>query len=143
MAKIPDNLLFTRTHQWVKMDGGVATVGLTDFAQEQLGEIVYVELSWDEGLVGKQLTAVKYDAKGEPASDPISGVSVESQKAVGDVYAPISGEVVAVNEDLKDAPESINSDPYGKGWLFKIKASAWDGEKGSLLTPAKYKEIAQ
>ncbi|MEX2684512.1 MAG: glycine cleavage system protein H [Candidatus Sigynarchaeota archaeon] len=143
MAKILDNLLYTRTHQWVKIEGDVATVGLTDYAQEQLGEIVYVELSWDEGLKGKKLTAVKYDAKGEPASDPISGVSVESQKAVGDVYAPLSGEVVEVNDALKDAPEAINSDPYGKGWLFKIKASALDAEKGNLLTPAKYKEIAQ
>jgi glycine cleavage system H protein len=143
MVKIPDNLVYTRTHQWVKMVGGVATVGLSDFAQEQLGEIVYVELNWDEGLKGKKLIAVKYDPKGEPASDPISGVSVESQKAVGDVYAPISGEVVEVNENLKDAPETINSDPYGKGWLFKIKASAWDKEKGALLTAAKYKEIAQ
>jgi glycine cleavage system H protein len=143
MTKIPENMLYTRTHQWVKMEGGVATIGLTDFAQEQLGEIVYVELNWDEGLKGKKLTAVKYDAKGEPASDPISGVSVESQKAVGDLYAPISGEVVDVNENLKDAPESINSDPFGKGWLFKIKASAWDKEKATLLTPAKYKDIAQ
>jgi glycine cleavage system H protein len=86
---------------------------------------------------------VKYDAKGEPASDPISGVSVESQKAVGDVYAPISGEVVDVNESLKDNPENINADPYGKGWLFKIKASKWDAEKATLLAPAKYKTIAQ
>lgn len=143
MTKIPDNLLYTRTHQWLKIDGSVVTVGLTDYAQEQLGEIVYVELSWDEGLKGKTLTAVKYDSKGEPASDPISGVSVESQKAVGDVYAPISGEVVDVNESLKDAPENINSDPFGKGWLFKIKASALDKEKSTLLSPAKYKEIAQ
>ncbi|MBN2152657.1 MAG: glycine cleavage system protein H [Candidatus Lokiarchaeota archaeon] len=143
MAKVVEGLLYTRTHQWVKMEGDIATVGLTDFAQEQLGEIVYVELSWDEGLKGKALTAVKYDAKGEPASDPISGVSVESQKAVGDVYAPLSGEVAEVNESLKDAPETINSDCYGKGWLFKIKASAWDAEKGALLDAAKYKEIAQ
>nr|MDO8087129.1 glycine cleavage system protein GcvH [Candidatus Sigynarchaeum springense] len=143
MAKILDNLLYTRTHQWVKIEGDVATVGITDYAQEQLGEIVYVELSWDEGLKGKKLSAVKYDPKGEPASDPISGVSVESQKAVGDVYAPISGEVVEVNESLKDAPETINSDPYGNGWLFKIKASALNAEKDNLLPAAKYKEIAQ
>nr|MDO8111753.1 glycine cleavage system H protein [Candidatus Sigynarchaeota archaeon] len=142
MVNIPDKLLYTRTHQWVKFENGIATVGLTDFAQSQLGEIVYVELKWDDGLKGEKLTAVKYDANGEPASDPISGVSVESQKAVGDIYAPVSGEVVDVNEDLKDAPEGINSDPYGKGWLFKIKPSAWDKEKGALLPAAKYKTIA-
>jgi len=137
----PDDLLYTKTHQWVKFEDGVATVGLTDWAQEQLGEIVYVELKWDDGLKGEQVSAVKYSGD-EPSSDPISGVSVESQKAVGDIYAPISGEIIEVNESLQDNPENINSDPYGSGWLFKIQASNWDEEKDSLLAPDAYQELA-
>jgi glycine cleavage system H protein len=137
----PDDLLYTKTHQWVKYEDGVATVGLTDWAQEQLGEIVYVELKWDDGLKGEQVSAVKYDGD-EPASDPISGVSVESQKAVGDIYAPVSGEIIEVNESLQDNPENINSDPYGSGWLFKIQASNWDEEKDNLLAADAYSELA-
>jgi glycine cleavage system H protein len=137
----PDDLLYTKTHQWVKFEDGIATIGLTDWAQEQLGEIVYVELKWDDGLKGEQVSAVKYSGD-EPASDPISGVSVESQKAVGDIYAPISGEITEVNESLQDNPENINSDPYGSGWLFKIQASNWDEEKESLLAVDAYLELA-
>jgi|SRR5271157_506411 len=137
----PDDLLYTKTHQWVKFEDGVCTVGLTDYAQEQLGEIVYVELKWDDGLKGEQVSALTYSGD-EPASDPISGVSVESQKAVGDIYAPVSGEVIEVNESLQDNPENINSDPYGSGWLFKIQASSWDEEKDSLLSADAYQEFA-
>ncbi len=138
MVNIKDGLLYTKTHQWIKLDGDVATVGISDFAQEQLGEIVYVELKWDDGLTGTIVKAVKYSGD-EPASDPIEDISVESQKAVGDIYAPLSGEVVAVNEKLQDEPEKINSDPYGDGWLFKIKASNLGAEKANLLDAAAYK----
>jgi glycine cleavage system H protein len=143
MAKVPEKLFYTRTHQWAKYENGIVTVGITDFAQEQLGEIVYAELKWDAGLKGDTVTAVNYDAKGEPACDPINGVSIESQKAVGDIYAPVSGKIVEVNESLKDTPEKINSSPYNEGWLLKIKPSAWDQEKSSLLNAAQYKSLAK
>jgi len=141
VAKVPENLFYTRTHQWAKFENGIVTVGITDFAQEQLGEIVYAELKWDAGLKGNTVTAVHYDAKGEPACNPIDGVSIESQKAVGDIYAPASGKVVDVNESLKDTPEKINSSPYNEGWLFKIEPSAWEKEKAALLSAAQYRAI--
>ncbi len=140
MVKTPEDILYTRTHQWARYENGVISVGITDFAQEQLGEIVYVELRWDDGLKGAKLNAVTYDGNGEPASNPIDGVSVESQKAVGDIYSPATGEVVEVNETLKDSPEKINSEPY-KAWLFKLKPANWDADKKNLLDAAAYKAV--
>lgn len=142
MADVPDNLLYSKAHQWVKLDGDVAIVGITDFAQEQLGEIVYVELKWDDGLGGTSVSQVEFDGD-DPASDPIEDVSVESQKAVGDVYAPLSGEITEANELLEDEPEKINEDPYGDGWLFKMKPSNLDGEKGKLMDAAAYKAFIE
>ncbi|MHA1683661.1 MAG: glycine cleavage system protein H [Promethearchaeota archaeon] len=136
MADVKDGLLYTKTHQW--FDPASGKCGITDHAQEQLGEIVYVELKWDDGLAGANVSAVTFDGD-DPASDPIEDVSVESQKAVGDIYAPVSGEIGEVNELLQDEPEKINEDPYGDGWLFTIKASNLDGEKGSLMDAAAYK----
>lgn len=107
MSKIPDGLLYTDEDEWLRVENGESTVGITDYAQDALSDIVYVELP----DVGDSFSA------GETF-----GV-VESVKAASDLYLPISGEVTAVNEELLDAPETLNSDPYGEGWLVKIKVS--------------------
>jgi glycine cleavage system H protein len=104
----PADLKYTESHEWVRVEGDVATVGISWFAQDSMGDVVHVELA----EVGDTLT------KGSPACE------IESVKAVSDVYAPASGEVVEVNEALEDAPESVNEDPYGGGWLFKVRLSA-------------------
>ncbi len=118
----PSDLKFAKSHEWLKQgDDNVATVGISDHAQDSLGDITFVELP----AVGDTFQ------KGETF-----GV-VESVKAASDIYAPVSGEVVAVNEELNDAPEKINQSPYGDGWLIKIKI-ADPSEIDSLLTPADY-----
>lgn len=101
----PENLLYSKTHEWVRVDGAVATVGITDYAQEQLGDVVMVDLP----AVGKTVTA------GQEMG------TVESVKAVSEVFSPISGEVVEVNGELEAHPELVNQDPFGAGWLVKIK----------------------
>jgi glycine cleavage system H protein len=121
---------FTKTHQW--FDDGSKMVGITPFAAEQLGEISFVDV---EGLEEATLEQVKMDGD-EPSSDPID-CTVESSKAVGDIYSPVSGTVTEVNADLMDEPEKINEDAYA-AWLFKIDPSNWDGEKGNLLDEAAY-----
>ena len=107
MSIIPDDLLYTKEDEWIKVEGEEGTVGITDYAQDALSDIVYVELP-DEG-------------ESFETGDTF-GV-VESVKAAADLYMPISGEIVGVNEDLPDAPEVVNSDPYGDGWLVKIQIS--------------------
>jgi glycine cleavage system H protein len=102
--EFPEDLKYTREHEWVALDGKVATVGITDHAQHQLGDVVFVELP----AVGDRVE--KSDAFGV----------VESTKAVSDVYAPVSGEIAEVNDDLPDNPELLNEDPYGDGWMVKI-----------------------
>ena len=102
--EFPEDLKYTREHEWVSLDGNVATIGITDHAQQQLGDVVFVELP----AVGDRVE--KSDAFGV----------VESTKAVSDVYAPVSGEVAEVNDDLPDNPELLNEDPYGDGWMVKI-----------------------
>ncbi len=107
MNKVPVELRYNESHEWVREEDGVATVGITDHAQELLGDLVFVELP-------------------EPGANLEAGAEcavVESVKAASDVYAPLKGEVVEVNSELADAPESINSDPYGQGWMFKIRLS--------------------
>jgi len=121
----------TKTHQW--FDDATKEVGLTPYAAEQLGEISFVDV---EGLSGATLEQVKMDGD-NPASDPIE-CTVESSKAVADVYSPVSGTVTAFNEDLMDEPEKINEDAFS-AWLFKIDPSNWDAEKGNLLDEAAYK----
>ena len=101
----PDNLKYTETHQWVRAEGNVVTVGITNYAQEQLGEVVYLDLP----QVGDDLTA------GE-----VMG-SVESVKSISDLYSPVGGEVTEVNQELKDHPEYVNQDPYGKGWIIRLR----------------------
>jgi glycine cleavage system H protein len=107
MAHLPTELKYAKSHEWVRVEGDVAVVGITDHAQDALGDVVYVELP----EVGEEIHA----------SDE-AGV-VESVKAASDIYAPVSGEVIAINEDLEDAPETINGDAYGDGWFYKIKMS--------------------
>lgn len=126
MSNIPDNLKYTKSHEWVKDEGdGSVTVGITDHAQELLGDLVFVELP----EVGAELSAGSECAV------------VESVKAASDVYSPVDGEVVAVNEDLADSPEAINEDPYG-AWIFKLKLSD-PAQLDSLLDAAAYAEAAE
>lgn len=102
---IPDNLRYTEDHEWLSLDGEVATVGVTDFAQDALGDVVFVELPEAGDAV------VAGDACGE----------IESTKSVSELFAPVTGEVVEVNDAVVDAPELVNSDPYGNGWLFRVR----------------------
>ncbi len=126
MSNIPDNLKYTKSHEWVKDEGdGSVTVGITDHAQELLGDLVFVELP----EVGAELSAGSECAV------------VESVKAASDVYSPVDGEVVAVNEDLADSPEAINEDPYG-AWIFKLKLSD-PAQLDGLLDAAAYAEAAE
>ena len=121
---------FTKTHQW--FDDETLEVGITPYAAEQLGEISFVDL---DALDGATLEQVKMEGD-EPGSDPIDA-TVESSKAVGDVYSPVSGSVSAINSDLMDEPEKINEDAFS-AWLFKIEPSNWDAEKANLLSKADY-----
>jgi len=107
MSNVPSELRFLSSHEWVAVDGDVATVGISDHAQELLGDIVFVELPEMDDEIS--------------AGDEV-GV-IESVKAASDIYAPISGTIVEVNEDLDDSPESVNSDAYGDGWIYKVKMS--------------------
>ncbi len=122
-ASYPDDLKYHSEHDWARVDGDTATLGITWYAQDQLGEVVF----FDPPEVGKTI------AKDEPYAE------VESVKAVSDVIAPVSGEIVEVNEALKDAPEQINDDSYGEGWLVKIKLSD-PSEADSLMDAASYQE---
>ena len=122
--EIPEKLKYTASHEWVADNGdGTVTIGITALATEQLGEMVYVEMP----------KAGRRYAKGEACA------VVESTKAASDVYAPVSGEVVATNEALTDAPQQVNEGPYTDGWLFKLKASD-PGELAALLDAARYRE---
>jgi glycine cleavage system H protein len=120
----------TKTHQW--FDDATKMVGITPYAAEQLGEISFVDV---EGLEGAELEQVTMDGD-EPTSDPID-CTVESSKAVGDIYSPVSGSVIEINSDLMDEPEKINEDAFA-AWLFKIEPSKWDAEKGNLIDEAAY-----
>ena len=124
MSNVLDNLKYTDQHEWVKLDGDVATVGITDHAQGALGDLVFVELP----ATGKQVKL------GD------SFVVVESVKAASEVYAPLSGEVVEINDGLNANPAVINTEPYGAGWICKIRISD-KGETAKLLDAAKYKEL--
>ena len=123
-ASYPDDLSYHPEHDWARIDGDSATFGITWYAQDQLGEVVF----FDPPAVG---TTISKDA---PYAE------VESVKAVSDVVAPLSGEVTEVNEALKDKPENVNEDPYGEGWLVKVKLSSSD-EHEALLTAAEYEKL--
>ncbi len=122
---IPENLRYTKTHEWVRIEGDTATVGITEFAQEQLGDLTFVELP----AVGRAVTAGEETAV------------VESVKAASDIYAPLPGTVTEVNQALNEHPELINTDPYDKGWIFRIKLSD-KADQSVLLDAAQYAEIA-
>ncbi|HMW34156.1 MAG TPA: glycine cleavage system protein GcvH [bacterium] len=119
----PEELLYAASHEWVRLEGDIATVGVSDYAQSELGDIIFLELP----EIGKKVTA------GQPFG------SVEAVKTVSDLYAPFSGEVIEVNGVLADKAETINSDPYGNGWIVKIKVSDMSA-KSSLLSANKYRE---
>jgi len=121
--EFPDDLKYSKEHEWVLVEGSVATIGITDYAQEQLGDIVFVELP----ALGDKVS--KEDAFGV----------VESVKSVNDVYAPISGKVLEVNDDLPENPEMVNDDPYGDGWMIKIEL-ADEEELEDLMTAEEYKD---
>jgi glycine cleavage system H protein len=124
VSKTPEDLYYATSHEWLKLgDDGIATVGISDFAQSELGDVVYVELPENGSLVS--------------AKDEVS--VVESVKTASDIYTPVSGEIVAVNEGLDESPESVNSGPYDEGWLFKIKLSN-DAELDELLSAEDYIE---
>jgi glycine cleavage system H protein len=119
--KFPKDRNYTKDHEWARLEGDVAVVGITDYAQDKLGSIVFVELPSPGTSIKKGQTVV----------------TVDSVKAVAEVYSPLSGEVKEANEPLKDTPEVINQDPYGQGWMVKIKISA-PAELDGLLTPEAY-----
>jgi len=124
MANVPADLKYTREHEWAKVDGDRARIGITAFAQEQLGDVVFVELP----KVGAKVTAMK-----------TFGV-VESVKAVSDLFAPVSGEVVETNEALPKSPELVNTDPYGKGWMLVIRMSN-PKDIDALMSAADYQKL--
>ena len=126
MANVPEDLHYSKDHEWIRVEGDVAIVGITDYAQNSLGDVVYVELP----------------KKGEEFATNESFGSVESVKAVSEVFTPVSGEVVEVNEQLNDTPEKVNSDPYGEGWMVRMRMSN-SGEVDSLLTAAEYEDFTK
>jgi glycine cleavage system H protein len=126
MAQIPDDLHYSKDHEWVRVEGNIAVVGITDYAQDSLGDVVYVELP----KVGDEFAANE------------SFGSVESVKAVSEVFSPVSGEIVGINETLNDEPEKVNQDPYGQGWMIRVQMSN-PGEVDSLLTAAEYEDFTK
>jgi len=123
---IPENLKYTKDHEWIKVDGDVATVGITDYAQNELGDIVFVEI----------------ETEGENLEKEEVFGTVEAVKTVSDIFMPISGEVTEVNPKLEDSPEIVNKDPYGEGWLIKVKI-ADQSDLDELIDADKYKELIE
>ena len=123
---IPSDLKFTKDHEWIRIEGDEAVIGITDFAQGELGDIVFVEI----------------ETEGEELDQEEVFGTVEAVKTVSDLFMPICGEVIAFNEELEDAPEKVNEDPYGEGWMIKIKFSDAD-DLNDLLSPEEYQsEVA-
>ncbi|MEP6705033.1 MAG: glycine cleavage system protein GcvH [Acidobacteriota bacterium] len=123
MSNIPENLRYSKDHEWIKVDGDVASIGITDYAQHSLGDVVYVDMP----RVGDKFGT--HEAFG----------SVESVKAVSEIFTPVAGEVVEVNDALNDAPEKVNSDPYGDAWFVKIKMEN-SGETDAMFSGEEYEE---
>jgi len=126
MANIPENLHYSKDHEWIKVDGDIGTIGITDHAQSSLGDVVYVELP----------------RAGDTFSAHESFGSVESVKAVSELFTPVSGEVIEVNEALQDEPEKVNTDPYQAGWMIKVRMSS-SGEVDSMLTAVEYEDFTK
>ena len=120
---VPGDLQYTKSHEWVRAEGDTVTIGITDHAQEELGDVVFVELPDVGDTIG--------------AGDSFG--TVESVKAVSDLYSPVGGEVVEVNSSLENAPEKINDDPYGEGWIVKLSTS----EEADLLSPEEYEKVVE
>ncbi|WP_111684974.1 glycine cleavage system protein GcvH [Winogradskyella tangerina] len=121
---IPSDLKYTKDHEWIKIEGDTATVGITDFAQGELGDIVYVEVdTLDETLDAEEVFG-----------------TVEAVKTVSDLFLPLSGEIIEFNENLEDEPEKVNTDPYGEGWMIKLKISD-ESQIDSLLSAEDYKAL--
>ena len=121
---VPENLYYTKEHEWLKIEDDTATMGITDYAQKSLHEIVFVDLPEIKRKVRQM--------------EPIG--TVESVKAVSEIYTPISGEIIEVNKELNEKPELVNQDPYGKGWIAKLRPEKLDEEIKNLLDPEKYRE---
>ncbi len=121
---VPEELFYTETHEWVRREGDIATVGITDYAQDELGDVVFIELP----------------AEGDSFGAGDSFGTIESVKAVSDLYAPVGGEVVEVNETLNDSPERVNEDPYGGGWMIRLRVS---GDEGNLLSAGEYEKVLE
>ena len=126
MSEIPEGLIYTKEHEWTKVEGNEITVGITDYAQNALTDVVWVELP-ELGVSVKSMD---------------SFANVESVKSVSEIYAPISGEVIEINEDLEDAPETVNTDPYGDGWICRMSMDN-PGELDALLDAAAYKSLIE
>ena len=126
MANIPEDLHYSKDHEWVRVEGDVGTVGITDHAQDSLGDVVFVELP----RVGDRFEA--HESFG----------NVESVKAVSELYCPVSGEVTEVNESLQDEPEKVNTDPYGAGWMIKLRLND-RGEVDKLMNAAEYEDYTK
>jgi glycine cleavage system H protein len=126
MANVPEDLHYSKDHEWLRVDGDIATIGITDYAQNSLGDVVYVELP----RAGDEFAA--HESFG----------SVESVKAVSELFTPVSGKVVESNPTLQDEPEKVNEDPYGDAWMIRVKMSK-PGEVDSLLTPAEYEDFTK
>ena len=121
---IPENLFYTKDHEWLKLDGDIATIGITDFAQKELGDMVFVDVDWvDEELDAEEAFG-----------------TIEAVKTVSDMFMPVAGTVIELNEQLDDQPELINKDAYGEGWIIKIKV-ADASEVEAMLTAEQYKEL--
>ncbi len=121
---IPEELFYTKEHEWAKIEDNIAIVGITDFAQSQLGDIIFIEFP----NIGDEFK--KDDVFGE----------IEAVKTVSELYIPLSGKITEINLELEDSPEKVNSDPYGDGWIIKVELSRMD-EKSNLMKPSDYKEI--
>ena len=126
MANIPEDLHYSKDHEWIRVEGNIGTVGITDHAQQALGDVVYVELP----KPGETFEA--HEAFG----------SVESVKAVSELFTPVAGEITEVNESLHDEPEKVNTDPYGAAWMIRMRIKD-KGEVDSLLTPAEYEDYTK
>jgi glycine cleavage system H protein len=126
MANVPEDLHYSKDHEWIRVEGDVGVIGITDHAQNSLGDVVYVELP----KAGDSFTA--HESFG----------SVESVKAVSEIFSPVGGEVVEVNEALQDEPERVNTDPYGEGWMIRVRMTN-PGEVDSLLSAAEYEDFTK
>lgn len=121
---VPENLLYTKDHEWIRIEGQTATVGITDFAQAELGDIVFIEI----------------ETQGESLTSGDTFGTIEAVKTVSDMFMPVSGEIIEVNPELDKSPDLVNKDPYGKGWMIKVKVKD-PAEAKSLLDATKYKEL--